>query len=168
MANHLQESVTTAVNQTIAKTVECVRGLSEEVIRWKPSEEEWSIMQIIAHVAEAIPYWVGEIRSIINNPNEAWGRGITDEVRIHTVSEENINSLTVNGVLEELHTATEQVTKLLQEITDEQLSMTAPCRNPRFEGKTAEFIVNHLIVEHAEKHYGQIQRNLGKWEAKVN
>ena len=52
-----------------------VTRLSEETIRWKPSEEEWSIMQILCHVVEAVPYWLGEIElksrhSLRNNGEE--------------------------------------------------------------------------------------------------
>lgn len=162
MENSFRGNAIQAVNETIKKTVECVQGLSEETVRWNPSKEEWSIMQIIAHVAEAIPYWLGEIEKIKENPSAQWGRGITDEVRLQTVSEENVNSLSVSSVLDELKAAAEQTANVLNELTDEQLSIVAPCRNPRFDGKPVEFIINHLIVEHAEKHYGQIQRNLSK------
>ena len=48
---------------------------------WKPSEDEWSIMQIITHVAEAIPYWAKEINNIKLN-QEMNGGGLTDEVRL--------------------------------------------------------------------------------------
>lgn len=166
MASSFRENSSKAVNETIKKMIECVQGLSEETVRWNPSKEEWSIMQIIAHVAEAIPYWLGEIEKIKENPSVQWGRGITDEVRVQSVSEENISSLSIESVLHELKAATEQTADVLNELTQEQLAIVAPCRNPRFDGKPVEFIISHLIVEHAEKHYGQIQRNLSKLDQK--
>ena len=48
--------------------IETVNGLSEETIRWNPSEEEWSIMQIMAHIIEAVPYWLDEINELVQSP----------------------------------------------------------------------------------------------------
>ncbi len=37
-----------AVQSSLDQIIQKAEGLSEEVIRWNPSEEEWSIMQILA------------------------------------------------------------------------------------------------------------------------
>lgn len=58
MTKTLQTSAIESVQQSIQNIISLVKDLSEKEIRWNPSAEEWSIMQIITHVAEAIPYWV--------------------------------------------------------------------------------------------------------------
>jgi hypothetical protein len=35
-----------------------------------------------------------------------------------------------------------------------------PSRNPRWDVKPAAFVMDHLLVEHVEKHLGQIRRNV--------
>ncbi|HZH58825.1 MAG TPA: DinB family protein [Metabacillus sp.] len=162
MTKTIQTSAIESVQQSIQNITKLVKDLTEKEIRWKPSAEEWSVMQIITHVAEAIPYWIKEVQQIINNPQEPWGRDLTDETRLKTVSEENINSLEVSDVLIQLSSVPYLVEQTLQTLTSEDLEIKAPSRNPRFDGKPVQFIVNHLIVEHAEKHYQQIQRNLTK------
>ncbi|UGB31980.1 DinB family protein [Metabacillus sp. B2-18] len=163
MTKTLQTSASESVQQSIQNIIHVVKGLSEKEIRWNPSTEEWSIMQIITHVAEAIPYWVREIQQIKEHPDQTWGRGLTDETRLKTVSEANVNSLLVEDVLDQLASVPSFVKETLQALSSEDLEIIAPSRNPRFDGKPVEFIVNHLIVEHVEKHYHQIQRNLSKY-----
>ncbi len=53
----------------------------------------------------------------------------------------------------------------LSKLNEETLKQGAPSRNPRFGIKPISFIVDHLLVEHIEKHYGQIQRNVSKYES---
>ncbi|MFV2047186.1 DinB family protein [Metabacillus sp. YM-086] len=163
MTKTLQTSAIESVQQSIQNIISLVKDLSENEIRWNPSTEEWSIMQIITHVTEAIPYWVKEIQQIKKHPEQTWGRGLTDETRLKTVSEENVNSLQVSDVLDQLASIPVDVEETLQALSSEDLAIIAPSRNPRFDGKPVEFIVNHLIVEHVEKHYHQIQRNLSKF-----
>ncbi|MEK5101818.1 DinB family protein [Cytobacillus sp. FSL M8-0252] len=163
MTKTLQASSIESVQNSIDNIINLVKGISEKESRWNPSTEEWSIMQIIIHVAEAIPYWVREIQQIKHHPDQTWGRGLTDETRLKTVSEENVTSLQIADVLDQLASIPAEVEKTLQALSSEDLKIIAPSRNPRFDGKPVEFIVNHLIVEHVEKHYHQIQRNLSKF-----
>lgn len=149
------------MNQSIKSRL--LLSLCQEIIYWKPSEDEWSIMQIITHVAEAIPYWAKEINNIKVNPENVWGRGLTDEVRLQAVSEENINKKSIEEVIEQLSSIPLIIENVLNTLTDEELNIQAPSRNPRFNNKPIDFIVNHLIVEHTEKHYKQIERNLCKF-----
>ncbi|MEI4803563.1 DinB family protein [Bacillus sp. FJAT-51639] len=156
----MQVNAVESIRESIDKIETLVKSLSEETIRWKSSKDEWSIMQIITHIVEAIPYWAKEINNIKGQPENPWGRGLTDEVRLQTVSEENINNLSVDEVIQQLSSIPSIIENVLKTLTDEDLAIKAPSRNPRFDNKPIEFIVNHLIVEHAEKHYNQIQRNL--------
>ncbi|MDI6676484.1 MULTISPECIES: DinB family protein [Bacillus cereus group] len=163
MTKNLQVHAAESIYESINKIKTIVKTLPEEIIYWKPSEDEWSIMQIITHVAEAIPYWAKEISNIKINRENLWGRGLTDEVRLQAVSEENINGTTVVEVIEQLSTIPLTIENVLTTLTDEELHIQAPSRNPRFNNKSIDFIVNHLIVEHTEKHYKQIERNLCKF-----
>ncbi|ANX13928.1 hypothetical protein ABE41_018100 [Fictibacillus arsenicus] len=162
MADILQVNALESVKKTIDQIDNCVRGLSEDKIRWKPSKEEWSIMQVIVHLGEAIPFWVQEIRNIKMNKDYTWGRGLTDETRVRAISKEKVNGLSVEEILKKLSHIPFLVEETLESLTAEDLDIKAPSRNPRFKEKTVGFIVDHLIVEHIEKHYGQIQRLIKK------
>ncbi|OQR57091.1 DinB family protein [Bacillus sp. CDB3] len=163
MTKNVQVHAAESIYESIDKIKTIVKPLPEEIIYWKPSEDEWSVMQIITHVAEAIPYWAKEINNIKLNNENLWGRGLTDGVRLQAVSEENINEKSVEEVIQQLSTIPIIIENVLSTLTDEELNIQAPSRNPRFNNKSIDFIVNHLIVEHTEKHYKQIERNLSKF-----
>ncbi|PEO65244.1 hypothetical protein COI41_24580 [Bacillus toyonensis] len=163
MTKNVQIYAVESIYDSINKIKTIVKSLPEEIIRWKPSKDEWSVMQIITHVAEAIPYWAKEISNIKLSNENLWGRVLTDEVRLQAVSEENINRKTVEEVIEQLSSIPITIENVLHTLTDEELHIQAPSRNPRFENKPINFIVNHLIVEHTEKHYKQIDRNVSKY-----
>ncbi|AXK18955.1 MULTISPECIES: DinB family protein [Bacillus] len=163
MTKNVQIYAVESIYDSINKIKTIVKSLPEEIIRWKPSKDEWSVMQIITHVAEAIPYWAKEISNIKLSNENLWGRGLTDEVRLQAVSEENINRKTVEEVIEQLSSIPITIENVLHTLTDEELHIQAPSRNPRFENKPINFIVNHLIVEHTEKHCKQIERNVSKY-----
>ncbi|MDQ7860252.1 DinB family protein [Peribacillus frigoritolerans] len=60
-----------SIQHSIDHILETTANLPEETIRFKPAEDEWSIMQILSHLAEAIPYWLGESG---NCNSDAWSR----------------------------------------------------------------------------------------------
>ncbi len=158
----MNEQVVHVVGKEIEEMMATVKELPEKTIRWNPSAEEWSIMQIISHVAEAIPFWLGEIRRIIANPEKKWGRGLTDEARLQAVSEENVHTKTVEEVIAELKKIPALVEETVQPLTSDQLTIVAPSKNPNFKGKPVQFIVDKLVVGHIEGHNEQILRNLSK------
>ncbi|MGP3561247.1 DinB family protein [Geobacillus sp. BK01] len=163
MTNAVLSSASATVNETVDRIVELVQSLSEELIRWKPSEEEWSIAQILSHLNEAIPYWVGEINRIKQDASTAWGRGLADEVRLAAVEEAHVNALPTAELLAQLKTVPATVDDLFRRLEESDLSIVAPSRNPKFNGQPLQFIIDHLIVEHVQKHLGQIKRNVNKW-----
>lgn len=154
-----------SVQNNIDEMISTVRSLDEETIRWNPTEDEWSIMQIIVHVSEAIPFWLREIEGIKKDPDAKWGRGLSDEDRLYAVSEENIQNTTVDKAISDLEKIPSLVEESLAALTDEQLKIVAPCHNPNFEGKPVQFIVDNLVVKHVEGHVGQIKRNLSKLDS---
>ena len=156
-----------AINNSISDILKSLEGLDEKVIRWNPTEEEWSIMQIISHLNEAIPYWLGEIKRVITEPGSKWGRGLDDERRLAAVS--NPDELSIEEEIVKLKNVQQQVSDCLIQLSESQLSEENPHRNfDKFGYKPVSFIINHFLVEHVNKHYVQIQRNLNKWNSVDN
>ncbi|ULT57600.1 DinB family protein [Neobacillus drentensis] len=149
-----------SVQQSLEQMIQTTNSLSEETIRWKPSEEEWSIMEILCHVLEAIPYWISEINYLKANPGAEWGRNHLQQARLDAVAAADQRS--VEEIVNELTRLKDQVEVEFSSLDSADLAAEAPSRNPNFGTKPISFIVNHLIVEHASKHFGQIQRNLSK------
>jgi uncharacterized damage-inducible protein DinB len=158
----MTQNAITSTNESIDRILETVKGLSEETIRWNPTEEEWSIMQIIAHIVEAVPYWLDEIAQLVQTPGKEWGRNHLQERRLEAVSAATVDAISVGEMVQKLEAVKQQVKEGLENLTAEQLAAEAPSRNPNFGTKPLSFIIDHLIDQHVNKHEGQIQRNLSK------
>ncbi|MGD8191461.1 DinB family protein [Brevibacillus ginsengisoli] len=147
----------------ILKTVE---PLSKEMIRQKPSSEAWSVMEIVCHVEEAVPYWLAELKGVIQAPGTEWGRGLQDEGRLSAVASADDRS--IEDVLEGIRRNKQEAHQVLGSLSESDLSIEAPSRNPRFGTKPMSFVVDHLLVEHLDKHLGQIKRTIAQISALNN
>lgn len=153
-----------SIQDTTDRIIQVAQGLPEEVIRWKPSEDEWSIMEVLCHVAEATPYWLKEIKQLVEMPGTEWGRELKHEGRLAAVAQADQRS--VSDVLQEIKASKEQVKHVLGSLREVDLKKEAPSRNPRFGTKPMQFIVDHLLVEHVDTHLKQIKRNINAFEAR--
>lgn len=150
-----------AINNSICDILKSVEGLDEKVFRWNPTEEEWSIMQIVSHLNEAIQYWLGEVERVVAEPGSEWGRGLEDESRLAAVF--NPDELSIEEEIATLKKIQQQVSDRLIGLNEAQLNAENPHRNfEKFGHKPVSFIINHFLVEHVNGHYVQIQRNLSK------
>lgn len=158
----MQEAIA-SIQHSLDQIIASAKGLSPEVAAWKPAEDKWSVMEVLVHVDEAIPYWLDEISRLLDQPGMEWGRGLQDEKRLAAI--ETASSRSLDDVLASIEKIKERVASVLAPLTEEQLKREAPSRNPRFGTKPLSFIVDHLLVEHADKHVQQIKRNLEQYEA---
>ncbi|KON68154.1 hypothetical protein AKG34_04535 [Peribacillus butanolivorans] len=147
--------------QSIDHILETTANLSEKTIRCNPTEEEWSIMQILSHIAEAIPYWLGEVETVVATPGSKWGRGLQDPARLAAVTD--TEKLSVDEVLKQVDELKYKVESGLGKLDEETLSKESPHRNfAKFGNKPVSYIVDHFIDDHVSGHYDQIKRNLSK------
>lgn len=150
------------IHRTIDEIVSVSKGLSDEVVRWKPSEDKWSILQVLCHVEEATPYWLHEIQQVVKAPGIEWGRGLQHEGRLAAVNQAQQRS--IPDVLQGIEQSKERVREILGSLTEDELRIESPSRNPRFGTKPMEFVLNHLLVEHLDTHLKQIRRNIQQYQ----
>lgn len=152
-----------AIHQTTDEIVELTKGLSDELILWKPTEEKWSIQEVVCHLEEAIPYWLHELQDTLKKP-APWGRGLQHEGRLAAVSQAHQRSTA--DALEGLANTKQQVETILGSIGEDDLKLEAESRNPRFGIKPMSFIIDHLLTDHLVTHLKQIRRNIEQFEAR--
>lgn len=138
-----------------------VSALSAALISWKPAPDVWSVMEILCHVAEFVPYWTVQTTQVASRPDEEWGRTHTDAARLAAVA--RADSRTLEDVTNEIHAAVRNSADTLRAMTDTSFETPAMSRNPRWGLKPAAFIVEHLLVEHVDKHIGQVRRNVSQF-----
>jgi uncharacterized damage-inducible protein DinB len=145
--------------QTItAEILAEVERLPPEIITWIPDEGVWSVMDILCHIREFVPFWTGETVRIARRPNEQWGRDHTDTARLAAVTGTAANKL--EDVTADIRKLVRQSIDTLGDLSDADLAVEATSKNPRWGLKPASFVVDHLLVQHVEKHLGQIRRNV--------
>jgi uncharacterized damage-inducible protein DinB len=145
--------------QTItAEILAEVERLPPEIITWIPDEGVWSVMDILCHIREFVPFWTGETLRIARRPNEQWGRDHTDTARLAAVTGTAANKL--DDVTADIRRLLPLSVEALRDLSDTDLSVEATSKNPRWGLKPASFVVDHLLVQHVEKHLGQIRRNV--------
>jgi hypothetical protein len=150
-----------SIQKLMSEITETVEELPEDVLRWKPDKEVWSIAEILGHVQEAIPYWAGEIQRVAANPGVEWGRDHQNESRLAAVAAASQRS--AGEVVAGLGNAKNNVIAVLGTLRDQDLQIEGLSRNPRWGVKPMSFVLDHLIVSHLRGHRDQIRRNLDQF-----
>jgi hypothetical protein len=143
--------------------ITAVLNNSEEAALYvKPSDIEWSAMQIVSHILEAVDFWVTDLEALLVVPGAKWGRNHEHVRRLAAVDEDIVSRIKKEEAIAALENLVPKVEAALEKVKDEDLVKTAPSYNPNFDGKPLSFLVDHLIVQHVTGHYGQLVRHLEK------
>jgi uncharacterized damage-inducible protein DinB len=157
----LNEKVET-IKKSIEDIVAVLKNTEEETLYVKPSENEWSAMQIVSHILEAVEFWVADLEALLVVPGAKWGRNHEHVRRLVAVDENVVSRIKKDDAISALQNLVPKVEAALVKVKAEDLVKTAPSYNPNFDGKPLSFLVDHLIVKHVTGHYGQIVRHLEK------
>ncbi|MCM3767133.1 DinB family protein [Neobacillus niacini] len=148
--------------KSIDDIVAVLNNTDEAVLYIKPSEKEWSAMQIVSHILEAVEFWVADLEALLVVPGAKWGRNHEHVRRLAAVDESAVSRIKKDDAITALQNLVPKVEGALAKVKEEDLVKTAPSYNPNFDGKPLSFLVDHLIVGHVTGHYGQIVRHLEK------
>lgn len=157
----LEEKIHSFKN-SINQIIQVLENTDESMLYVKPSENEWSAMQIVSHILEAVDFWVEDLEALLIVPGAKWGRNHEHVRRLAAVEESVVSQLTRDVAIQKLKNLVPKVETALNKVKEEDLVKCAPSYNQNFDGKPLSFIIDHLIVGHVESHYGQIQRHLAK------
>ena len=138
-----------------------VRRMPRELVTWIPAEGVWSVMDILCHIREFVPFWTNETLRIARRPQEQWGRDHTDAGRLAAVA--NTASHRLDDALSDIRRAVQHSAEILKGLSDADLAVEAGSKNPRWGMKPASFVVDQMLVQHVEKHLGQIRRNVAQF-----
>ncbi|MFZ4452685.1 DinB family protein [Salibacterium aidingense] len=137
-------------------------SMEEEQIRWKPSEEEWSIMELLCHVEEFPLYFTNELVNVVDGKNETWGRNVKHEGRLQAV--DAADQRNVDDVLKGMEETKKTTVSCLERISAEDLRIEKPHNISKFGTKSMEFLVEHFLVEHLDTHQNQFNRIVSQYE----
>jgi uncharacterized damage-inducible protein DinB len=150
------------LQSAVAEMLAEVERLPNELLTWRPADDVWSVMDNLCHVQEFVPYWTGQALQAIRHPDQLWGRDHSNTDRLAAVTNTATRRLAdVDGAI---RAAAREAADAIGHLTDADLDIEATSKNPRWTQKPAFFIVDHLVVQHVEKHLGQIRRNVQQFQ----
>jgi hypothetical protein len=119
-----------------------------------PRRREWVAHEILAHIDEMLPYWLGEIERVIAGPGEPvpFGREPTDLIRTLTVDRDR--TLPVSELYARLDNSLERILRRLLEL-DERQAARRGLHKQRGE-MTVRQIVDTMLAGHLEEHCSQM------------
>ena len=121
-----------------------------------PAENEWTIMQNLAHIVEFMPYWAGEIEKLHAEPGCEFGRTHEDVGRLQGISEHEMDSL--KGIKAALPVSYARLDEALRSLKDSDLELTG--RHVRYGEKPLDWFLEDVVTNHLSGHVEQIKRCL--------
>ena len=122
-------------------------------------EAHWGPREVLAHCAEMLPYWVGEIERIIDGPEPArYGRLQTDQIRIGLI--ERDRTLPIRELLARIDDGSARFGRRLAELGSADLARRGlhPVRGEQ----TIEQVLEVVVVGHMEGHLDQLRETLAE------
>src|SRR6266566_381707 len=118
-----------------------------------PAENEWSIMQNLAHIVEIMPYWANEIEKLVAHPGQNFGRTMENEGRLQAIREHS--SDTLEQIKAALPGSYDRLQEVLGKLRDSDLQLTGI--HPRFGEKPLDWFIEEFVTQHLINHVEQIK-----------
>ena len=123
-------------------------------------EDDWGPREVLAHIAEAAPYWHGELERILAGDAGApvpFGRTPTDAARLAILSRDR--SLPAFVLLDQLARETDALVPRLARLSDADLDRLGlhPVRGPQ----TVQAMIERSLTGHFEGHLTQLRTLTG-------
>ena len=126
-------------------------------------EADWVPTEVLAHVAEMLPFWLGEMERVVAGPDyrggagpTPFGRTIGDQVRGQTVIRDA--TLPARELYDRIGAAVERYRHRLPELTDADIARTG--LHPTRGVLAVPELLDQLVVTHLEEHAAQLERAL--------
>ena len=119
-------------------------------------ESDWGPKEVLAHVAEMLPFWLAQIDAILGGGQEPvppFGRVTTDPVRIERIGRDRM--LPAAELFDRIDTAGRTVLARLRTLDSQELGRRGV--HPRLGEMTVQALVERFIVGHVEDHVGQLR-----------
>lgn len=146
-------SVQTSYSELNALMNGPLAALDSSKLYQEPAENEWTIMQNLAHTVEFMPYWANEVELLVAEPGRSFGRTMQHEGRLRGVRDHETDALAqIQAALPGSYARLEQV---LSGLTDNDLAITG--NHVKFCSQTLAWFIEDFITQHLSDHVEQIK-----------
>ena len=152
----IRRSVQSSYDELNQLITERLATLDPAKLYQQPSENEWTIMESLAHIVEFIPYWANEIEKLVAAPGQKFGRTMQDARRLQAISEHGSDDLEqIRAALPGSYACLAQV---LGELKDSDLALTG--NHSRFGDQTLAWFIEDFVTHHLASHLEQLHQCL--------
>ena len=121
-----------------------------------PGNDEWTIMENLAHIVEFMPYWGDQVAGLVAHPRQNFGRVQQDERRLKEIRDHAHDSLAqIKAMLPPSHAHLQHV---LANLHDSDLELTGV--HSRYGEKPLAWFMEEFITGHLCAHLVQMQTAL--------
>ena len=159
-ANPKIEAIRESIQSSYASLHELIDGPLAHIDARKfyqpPAENEWTIMQNLAHIVEFMPYWAGEIEKIVAESGCNFGRTPEDVGRLQGISEHETASL--SKIKAALPGSYQRLDEVLKKLKDSDLELTGI--HVRYGEKHLDWLIEEFVTNHLRGHVEQIKSSI--------
>jgi hypothetical protein len=121
-------------------------------------ESNWGPKEVLAHVAEMVPYWLDQIEVVLTAPADGvpFGRVATDPKRIDRIGRDR--TLPAGELFDRIDRAMADAARLQRRLDADAKGRRGT--HPRLGEMTIDAMVERFIVGHLEEHVRQLEENL--------
>ena len=121
-------------------------------------EAEWGPPEVLAHTAEMLQYWLGEIERVVAGSTEPlpFGRVSTDPLRTLTI--ERDRTLPTGELISRIQASVGRYAARLPELSP--ADWQRPGIHPRLGEMTVEAMLQRFVVTHLDEHAVQLRESL--------
>jgi hypothetical protein len=119
-------------------------------------EASWGPREVLAHVAEMLPFWLGELERVVDGPGPgptAFGRVAADPVRIGLIGRER--TLPLRVLLGRVDVGLRDWSSRLAALSSDERARLGV--HPRLGEMAAGAIPERFVIGHAEDHIAQLE-----------
>src|SRR5215471_6417615 len=89
----IRRSVQSSYDELDRLITERLAALDPAKLYQQPAENEWTIMESLAHIVEFMPYWANEIEKLVAAPGQKFGHTMQDAGRLRAINEHGSDDL---------------------------------------------------------------------------
>lgn len=125
-----------------------------------PSEGDWGVREVLAHLAEMIPYWTDQSERILAEPTEpaSFGREATDDVRVAIIGRDR--SLPASVLFQRIADEVGLTERRLGRMSDDDLARRG--LHPRRGAMSVGDIFERFVADHLAEHAAQLRDILSR------
>jgi len=131
-------------------------GIDAKQLYQSPAENEWTIMQNLAHIVEFMPYWASEIEKLVAEPGSNFGRTPEDVGRLQGISDHEMASL--SKIKQALPGSYQRLDDVLKNLKDSDLELTG--KHVRYGEKPLDWLIEEFLTNHLKGHGEQIKSSI--------